>query len=90
MISMAATFIPCCQFDECLSETASASREEKKEQKGTCSPFSNCPTCSASIVITKTIQLCRLEVSNKQLFEIDPACILSSHSSSFWQPPRLS
>jgi hypothetical protein len=89
LICMAATFVPCCEFDGCQDEITT-SHQEKKEQKGTCSPFSTCVTCAGAVVIAKTIQLNSPLVSKDQFAEISIPPVLSSYFSSFWQPPRLS
>jgi hypothetical protein len=89
LISIAATIVPCCEFDDCQDEVG-ASHPDKKEQKGTCSPFSTCAVCSGSIVITKTIQLVKPAISKDQFTEIAIPSFSPSYFPSFWQPPRLS
>jgi hypothetical protein len=89
LICMAATFVPCCEFDGCQDEVNSP-HQEKKEQKGTCSPFSTCTTCSGAVIIAKTLQINRLIPSKSQFIEINIPSVLPLYFSSFWQPPRLS
>jgi hypothetical protein len=86
---MAATFVPCCEFDSCRDEVNST-HQEKKEQKGTCSPFSTCATCSGAVVITKTIQIHGPLLSKSRLVEKNIPSVLPAYFPSFWQPPRLS
>jgi hypothetical protein len=89
VISVAATFIPCCEFDECQEEEIeNSSQQDKKEENASCSPFSTCPTCAGAIIITKTIQLDRSDISKNKLVGFERSPILSCHSPSFWQPPR--
>src|SRR5687767_9827570 len=90
MISLAATFVPCCEYDDCQNETTTASQTDNREQKGTCSPLSTCPACGGSILVSRLVQVSQPEDPKKELFVIEASSLPFAHVSSFWQPPRLS
>jgi hypothetical protein len=90
LISMAATFVPCCEFDGCQDEFNTSSRQNKKEQKGTCSPLSICSTCSGAVVVSRIVLLSEPLVVKNTFLEAKPFSILPDYFPSFWQPPRLS
>jgi hypothetical protein len=89
LISLAATVVPCCEFDGCQDELNNGSHHDKKEQKGTCSPFSTCATCSGAVVITKAVQMGRPLVYGIEFAEKYFPSLFHSYYPSFWQPPRL-
>jgi hypothetical protein len=88
LITAAGTFVPCCGIDDCCADQAIAANHNNHENEGICSPFFACATCSASVELTKTIQLdfpsAESLVHQHAIMKSD----LPSYSSSFWQPPR--
>jgi len=87
---MTATFFPCCELDGCQDELSATSHQNKKEQSGTCSPFSTCATCSGFVVIARGLELNKPLANKIQYQEINISSIFPSFAPSFWQPPRLS
>jgi hypothetical protein len=90
LISVAATFIPCCEFDGCEEEIANSSNQSQKKQDASCSPLSVCPTCATAIVIAPTVELPGIIISKTEKPPIETPSRLPLYSSFFWQPPRVS
>ncbi|MGB8193474.1 MAG: hypothetical protein WCF67_16200 [Chitinophagaceae bacterium] len=91
VISMAATFIPCCEFDGCADEPVAAAHQDNEDKKPGCSPLSTCNRCSvAAIVALKLPQLDTPSITKGQFIEARIASVSPSYFPSFWQPPRLS
>jgi hypothetical protein len=84
------TFAPCCVDDNCEADLVSANtKKEQKQDKGSCSPFTNCRTCCGFVVTVRTFEVPQpLDVAPTFL-QVELPLILSSYSSSFWQPPRV-
>jgi hypothetical protein len=88
MVSVAATIIPCCSFDDCSEQLAAASYPGKKEQKGTCSPLSVCAGCSIAVIQTKNPVIFVPLKTQPDFIEVPENNNLPLYAASFWQPPR--
>ncbi|RYY93246.1 MAG: hypothetical protein EOO11_20050 [Chitinophagaceae bacterium] len=89
LLVSAATLTPCCSFDDCASEHASAGHEQDDKGDGSCSPFFACATCPGFVSTSKAIQLPQpplvpgLQHAARETFT-PPQPVYRS----FWQPPR--
>ena len=91
LVVAAGTFIPCCELDDCCADQiVNKSNHDKHKSEGACSPFFACATCSASVALTKPIQLVEPTVEKTVYHPVAVKFNLPSYSSSLWQPPRLS
>jgi hypothetical protein len=91
LITAIGSFTPCCQSDDCAEETISTHHSPGQEdEKGICSPFFACGTCSPAIVITNLPVL--IEVPETEDCFRHPLFFLprlSTYHPSFFQPPRI-
>lgn len=91
LITLAGTLFPCCLTDECNDEEiAKAQKQNKQATEGTCSPFFACATCPGFAHISKPVQIEQPSTPYQVHHESNIVFDLSTYSTSFWQPPRLS
>jgi len=87
---MAGTFFPCCMEDACHDEvvTNTTNPDEDHQDKGACSPFFTCGTCSGAITNYLTILLPDIQPQQHINHEALYLLQLSAYSSTLFQPPR--
>ena len=88
-ITVAGSFIPCCETDECEAEQKLEGHS--KEPEGNCSPFFSCTTCHYPLVPTPQLQF-SFVIPQKKPLHINRQELLkfSGYTSPRFQPPRLS
>jgi len=90
VITLTATFFPCCQFDQCTEEEIAAAHDEKEEEpKGNCAPLFGCPSCPSFAELGKPVQLLQPQLEPQSYSFAILHFTLSTFPSSLWQPPRL-
>jgi len=90
LITLAGTFYPCCQVDECSEgEIATAQKENEKQTEGNCSPFFACAACAGFDQMYKPIEIIQMVVENQIHHEKLVVFNFITYASSFWQPPRF-
>ncbi|MDE3234306.1 MAG: hypothetical protein KGO81_00015 [Bacteroidota bacterium] len=89
LVTMVATFYPCCDRDDCCIKEQNAKYPGRNEHKeGCCSPFINCSTCAGFIQLTSFVLI---PVVAEQKLVHHSAIIpmeVSAYASSLLQPPR--
>jgi hypothetical protein len=90
LLTMAGSFIPCCQVDNCPEDqTAATTTNDDHQPEGACSPFFACATCPGFTQLAKTIHL---EMPEAVLPKHYPSAInftITSYTASLLQPPRI-
>jgi hypothetical protein len=90
LIVAAGTFVPCCGIDDCCTDQLTdITNHDRHEHEGNCSPFFACATCTASVVVTKAIQIEFPDVEKPVHHPAIAKFDLPVYSSTFWQPPRF-
>jgi hypothetical protein len=90
LIVAAGTFVPCCGSDDCCAEQSiDITNHDRHENEGTCSPFFTCATCTASVIVTKAIQIDFPKLEKPVHYTAIVKFNLPVYSPTFWQPPRF-
>jgi len=90
LVTATATFIPCCESEECcLSETSSDKDHNEEKSNGICSPLCAATSCHSVVELCRTIQFIvsipsTIQVFTENLVKYHP----TFYCTSFWQPPR--
>ncbi|MBE7172906.1 MAG: hypothetical protein INR73_20180 [Williamsia sp.] len=90
IVSMLATFFPCCTDDECGAVDVDLQLPKAKNCKsaGACSPFITCGTCPGFTQTAKTVEVAFFSspklVHQTRIVLLTPSC----YTPSLFQPPR--
>jgi len=90
LVVMVSSALPCCTIDDCCKEVfTESSKQHPFEEKGPCSPFFACGSCSGFTTLTRSIQVAAPVITktthHQQAIDLFP----SAYSSGFFQPPRV-
>lgn len=91
IVSMLATFFPCCTKDECCADDTGLQQPlgRNRKSEGTCSPFLTCGTCTGFTQTAKKLEIpffaLQKPVHQAKVFLFSP----SSYKVSPFQPPRM-
>jgi hypothetical protein len=88
LITITATFIPCCLADNCCEEQITHTTNKNQKNEETCPPFFACTTCSVFVELAKPILLIQPIIEKQVHHERIVVFILPAYSASYWQPPR--
>ncbi|RYZ20596.1 MAG: hypothetical protein EOO16_16190 [Chitinophagaceae bacterium] len=84
-----ATLAPCCRYDDCASEHATAKHEDQDKGDGACSPFFACASCPGFVATHKPLRV-PLSPPEAPLRHVarEAFAPLQYVYRSFWQPPK--
>ena len=90
VIVLSGSSFPCCIEDNCHDELTISSSTGLPHEKGTCSPFFACATCSGIVQMAKFDQVPGPATQRFEHHEQIPVFLIPSYFATFFQPPRLS
>lgn len=89
VVSMAATFCPCCREDDYCSDDVASANHNNRKAEGPCSPFITCGTCPGFTQLTCVVEIPK-PATDKVIHNasVKPFLLLT-YSASLLQPPRI-
>lgn len=83
--------VPCCAFDRCTDEKATASANHEKGDKdcGNCSPFFNCEGCATATIVYEPFSFEITAIKASPVYTNYIQAALPQVNIEFWQPPKL-
>ncbi|WP_205508755.1 hypothetical protein [Longitalea arenae] len=92
IVTMTGTIIPCCMADDCNTKNSALHKPHPadNEEKGNCSPFFACGTCSHAIETISPVSITLPEYAVRTTYYHFYVAQLSTYHPSLFQPPRCS
>jgi hypothetical protein len=90
LVTMTATFYPCCREDCCRNElTAKSANRNNQKPACNCSPFVTCGTCAGFTLTATVVEVFKITEEKPVHHTRIVAPTLSAYTASLLQPPRM-